>query len=38
MLMPTELVVIARLALTLLLVAGVWSVAVPNVFRAEKTG
>jgi hypothetical protein len=29
MFMPTEIIVIASLALTLLLVMGVWSVAVP---------
>jgi hypothetical protein len=29
MFMPTEIIVIASLALTLLLIAGVWSVAVP---------
>jgi len=28
--MPTEIIVMASLALTLLLVAGVWSVAVPK--------
>jgi hypothetical protein len=33
--MPTEIIVMASLALTLLLVAGVWSVAVPDVIRAE---
>jgi hypothetical protein len=40
MFMPIELVVMASLALTLLLVAGVWSVAVPNVIPsgALKTG
>ena len=35
MFMPTKLVVMASLALTLLLVAGIWSAAVPNVIRAE---
>jgi hypothetical protein len=30
MLMPTEIIVVASLALTLLLVAGVWSAAVPD--------
>ena len=30
MFMPTEIVVIASLALSLLLVAGVWSIAVPD--------
>jgi hypothetical protein len=35
MFMPTESIVMASLALALLLTAGVWSVAVPNVMRAE---
>jgi hypothetical protein len=30
MFVPTELIVVASLALSLLLVAGVWSVAVPE--------
>jgi hypothetical protein len=36
MFMPTEIIVMASMALTLLLVAGVWSVAVPNVIRADR--
>jgi hypothetical protein len=30
MFMPTEIIVVASLALSLFLVAGVWSAAVPN--------
>jgi hypothetical protein len=36
MLMPTEIIVMTSMALTLLLVAGVWSVIVPDVIRAER--
>ena len=31
MFMPTEIIVVASLALTLLLVIGVWSVTVPDI-------
>jgi hypothetical protein len=31
MFMPTEIIVVASLALSLLLIAGVWSAAVPDV-------
>jgi hypothetical protein len=34
--MPTEIIVMATLALTVILVAGVWSVTVPDVIRADR--
>jgi hypothetical protein len=34
--MPTEIIIMASLALTLLLVASVWAVAVPSVIRADR--
>ena len=36
MFMPTEIIVMASLALTVLLVAGVWSVTVPDVIPADR--
>ena len=35
MFMPTEIIVMAAMALTLLVVAGVWAVTVPNVIPVE---
>jgi hypothetical protein len=38
MFMPTEIVVITSLALTLLLVAGVWSEAAPDMEESAEAG
>ncbi len=36
MFMPTEIIVMAAMAITLLLYAGVWTVAVPNTVEVRR--